>query len=215
MAKLYDNINSKFTDGLKGYLSSHGVTRADFCVGYFNLRGWNMIFNEIENLAGAYVDENGDHKLRTCRLLVGMQQAKEELVKMLYSSDDPLPDSDFVRKQKVKMAIAFRKQLQIGIPTAKDEFVLRQLSTSLAKDKDLIAAGHSLFDDYENKKFRKDSFYKSTGRNATYYEYYPKKSKVIIDKIDSIIANLFSLSEEELDLIINYDIKYHMGDELN
>ena len=53
MAKLYDNINSKFTDGLKGYLSSHGVTRADFCVGYFNLRGWDMIFNEIENLAGA------------------------------------------------------------------------------------------------------------------------------------------------------------------
>lgn len=40
MAQIYDNINQKFVDGLRGIIGNIGVTRADFCVGYFNLRGW-------------------------------------------------------------------------------------------------------------------------------------------------------------------------------
>ena len=42
MAQIYDNIDVKFTDGLQGIISSLGVKRVDFCVGYFNLRGWNL-----------------------------------------------------------------------------------------------------------------------------------------------------------------------------
>ena len=48
-----------------------------------------------------------------------------------------------------------------------------------------------------------------------YYEYYPKRSKNYIDQIDQNIARHYSLTDEELDFIINYDIKYRMGDELN
>ncbi len=38
-----------------------------------------------------------------------------------------------------------------------------------------------------------------------------KKSKSIIDRIDSIFAKHYGLIEEELDDIVNYDIKYRMG----
>ena len=37
------------------------------------------------------------------------------------------------------------------------------------------------------------------------------KSKHIIDQIDTILAQHYGFSEEELDFIINYDIKYRMG----
>ena len=40
-------------------------------------------------------------------------------------------------------------------------------------------------------------------------------SKSIIDAIDNILAQYYNFTEEELDFIINYDIKYRMGDELN
>ena len=40
------------------------------------------------------------------------------------------------------------------------------------------------------------------------------KSKPIIDEIDKVLAKHYGFTEEELDFIINYDIKYRMGDEL-
>lgn len=40
-------------------------------------------------------------------------------------------------------------------------------------------------------------------------------SKLIIDEIDKVLAKHYGFTEEELDFIINYDIKYRMGDELN
>jgi hypothetical protein len=46
-------------------------------------------------------------------------------------------------------------------------------------------------------------------------QFFPKKSKPIIDEIDKILAVHYGFTEEELDFIINYDIKYRMGDELN
>jgi hypothetical protein len=39
----------------------------------------------------------------------------------------------------------------------------------------------------------------------------PKKAKPIIDKIDRVLAQHYGFTEEELDLIINYDIKYRIG----
>lgn len=40
-------------------------------------------------------------------------------------------------------------------------------------------------------------------------------SKPIIDEIDKVLAVHYGFTDEELDFIINYDIKYRMGDELN
>ena len=39
----------------------------------------------------------------------------------------------------------------------------------------------------------------------------PKKSKPLIDQIDTLLAKHYGFTEEELDFIINYDIKYRMG----
>ena len=41
----------------------------------------------------------------------------------------------------------------------------------------------------------------------------PKYSKLIIDKIEFVLAQYYGFTEEELDFIINYDIKYRMGRE--
>jgi hypothetical protein len=46
------------------------------------------------------------------------------------------------------------------------------------------------------------------------YEYKVNKSKPILDEIDTLLAGHYGLSAEELDFIINYDIKYRMGSEL-
>jgi len=65
----------------------------------------------------------------------------------------------------------------------------------------------ALENDLENKK-------KFVGTVQTDYEYYHKKSKHIIDEIDKVLAKHYGFTEEELDFIINYDIKYRMGKEL-
>ncbi len=39
----------------------------------------------------------------------------------------------------------------------------------------------------------------------------PKLSKSIIDEIDRVLAKHYGFTDEELDFIINYDIKYRMG----
>ena len=88
------------------------------------------------------------------------------------------------------------------------EQISEQISAELCRlDKQLMI-------DYEKYKNRKESSYKSTGK-VVYDEYFPKKSKPIIDEIDKILAVHYGFTEEELDFIINYDIKYRMGDELN
>ncbi len=40
MARIYDNINEQLIKGLQNIISAQGVKRVDFCVGFFNLRGW-------------------------------------------------------------------------------------------------------------------------------------------------------------------------------
>ena len=42
-------------------------------------------------------------------------------------------------------------------------------------------------------------------------QFKPRESKPIIDKIDRILAQHYGFADEELDFIINYDIKYRMG----
>ena len=90
-----------------------------------------------------------------------------------------------------------------------------KIPASIVEDKQLIIEGKKLFKDYEKKKYTKSTHYKTTGNDVIYDEYYPKKSKLIIDDIDKLLKKHYGFTEEELDFIINYDIKYRMGDELN
>ena len=68
--------------------------------------------------------------------------------------------------------------------------------------------------DMLSKSKRRVYNYQTSGR-VEYDEFYMKLSKPIIDEIDKVLAKHYGLTEEELDFIINYDIKYRMGDELN
>ncbi len=62
----------------------------------------------------------------------------------------------------------------------------------------------ALAEDLENKKV-------FVGTKQTEYEYYHRLSKPIIDEIDRVLAKHYGFTDEELDFIINYDIKYRMG----
>ena len=135
MARIYDNIDIKFTDGLRGIIENTGVKRVDFCVGYFNLRGWNLILEQVDKLPGNYVYEDDKRKMRYCRLLIGMHRPDEDLIRSLYSHQEALPDSEYVQRCKRQIAEDFRKQLLLGLPSAADERTLRRLSVQLKEGK--------------------------------------------------------------------------------
>ena len=53
---------------------------------------------------------------------------------------------------------------------------------------------------------------KQTGKTET-QSFVIKESKPVIDEIDRVLAEHYGFTDEELDFIINYDIKYRMGRE--
>lgn len=131
MARIYDNIDIKFEEGINQIISSPGVKRVDFCVGYFNLRGWNLVVDQVDRLEGDFVLEGRSNEFRTCRLLVGMHQPPDEIIRQLYSKEQSMIDSEQVQKLKRRIAKDFRHQLLLGVPTQRDELTLRRLATQL------------------------------------------------------------------------------------
>ena len=143
MAKIYDNIETMFTPALQGIISNVGVKRVDFCVGYFNLRGWRVIVNEINNLSGDWLYEkingNEERVFRTCRLLIGMHRPPDELIREMYSTiSSNLIDTEAVKKCKRQIANEFRRQLTVGVPNANDEWALRRLSAQMKEEKVIV-----------------------------------------------------------------------------
>ena len=89
-----------------------------------------------------------------------------------------------------------------------------KLNVNMDLQQKLVHLNNILTTDVKEKSKRRVYNYKATGR-VEYDEFYMKLSKPIIDEIDKILAVHYGFTEEELDFIINYDIKYRMGDELN
>ena len=79
MPTIYDNIENQFLRGLSNSLEV--ATRADFCVGYFNLRGWKGVAD--------YVDQWQGGEDSCCRLLIGMQRMPLDMVKAGYANSGP------------------------------------------------------------------------------------------------------------------------------
>jgi hypothetical protein len=83
--------------------------------------------------------------------------------------------------------------------------------------KKLECFGRKLQKDYQANSHLISRDYSKKGRFFTMKKqhFFIKKSKPIIDEIDKVLAKHYGFTEEELDFIINYDIKYRMGSELN
>ncbi len=75
MPRIFDNVEADLLPALEQSLLVSA--RADFCVSYFNLRGWKTIDRHIEKWA--------DGAGRQCRLLVGMQQLPQDELRAAFS----------------------------------------------------------------------------------------------------------------------------------
>jgi superfamily II DNA or RNA helicase len=137
MPKIFDNIENQLLEGLTYTLDvSH---KADFCVGYFNLRGWKQLADKVEVWSGGEGHQ--------CRLLVGMQRRPEELLRELLSKKEPeMIDQGTVVQLRKTLAQEFKDQLTIGIPTEADEYGLRKLSAQIKSKKVVVKLflGHAL-----------------------------------------------------------------------
>jgi superfamily II DNA or RNA helicase len=122
MPRIFDNIEHKLLGALQDTLKIS--ERADFCVGYFNLRGWRHIDGLMEQWQG------GEHAC--CRLMIGMQEKPEDELRRAFSlrSDQGIDQATVVRLKK-RVAQDFRAQLLVGAPSNEDEEGLRRLSAQL------------------------------------------------------------------------------------
>ena len=84
----------------------------------------------------------------------------------------------------------------------------------MVEDNELAALGREL-----NKSIKSNAVEKTIntkdGSVIEYAEFFVSESKGIIDKIDRRIAAQFGFSVPESDFIINFDIKYRMGQDGN
>lgn len=127
MPRIFDNIDSHLIDALKSTIDVS--YRSDFCVGYFNLKGWNQISEEIEKFAG------GEGKC--CRLLIGMQSNPHDEYKRkqsLLEKQDRMDGQKAIRL-KQKIAEEFKEQLIIGYPSNQDEETLKTLVRQIKEQK--------------------------------------------------------------------------------
>ncbi|BAZ14537.1 helicase domain-containing protein [Calothrix sp. NIES-4071] len=130
MPRIFDNIDLQLLPTLRDTLKVS--YRADFCVGYFNLRGWRKLDDLIEQYIGG--------ETSCCRLLVGMQGLPSDEVHTAFtlgSGEGRLDNSTIIRFKK-KIAAEFKDQLTIGAPTNEDEAGLRRLSHQLKTKKVVI-----------------------------------------------------------------------------
>src|SRR6218665_4035235 len=123
MPRVFDNIQDELLPALRTTLTTS--KRADFCVGYFNLRGWQS----IDDLIQPWIPEKGQQ----CRVLIGMQRPSHDEVRDLYraASEDGGLDNAQAKRLQPQCAAQLREQITFGIPAGGDEGGLRRLAPQL------------------------------------------------------------------------------------
>ena len=105
-------------------------SRADFCVGYFNLRGWKHIESHIDEWDG---------QTQQCRVLVGMQKLPHEQLREAHSLvGSQTVDTAEAARLKKQLAEEFKEQLVTGLPTNSDEQALKRLAVQLRAKKVVV-----------------------------------------------------------------------------
>ena len=133
MPRIFDNIHLHLANGLQQVM--HDAVACAFCVGYFNLRGWDTLATYVEQLPG------GD-ETRACRLLVGMHRLPEEEMRLLYraSRDTTMLDGAARRALLHRFVQSFKEQIEFGVPSDAAERTLRQIARQLRQRKLYVKA---------------------------------------------------------------------------
>ncbi len=127
MPRIFENIKKQLLPALQETLLV--AERADFSLGYFNLRGWRHLASHVDGWAG------GDGQC--CRLLIGMHiNPTDELLRALRTQEgeDEL-DNQSASLEKRRIAEDFRSQLTVGVPTHQDESALRHPASQIRAKK--------------------------------------------------------------------------------
>ena len=117
MPKIFDNLEQQLLPTLQETLKV--AYRADFCIGYFRLSGWQNLDTYINNWSGG--------EGNCCRLLIGMTTSETRPI-----------DNQTAIQLKRKLAAEFREQLAQTIPTNQQEATLRRLAQQLQDKKVII-----------------------------------------------------------------------------
>ena len=126
MPRIFDNIELDLLPTLRATLEV--ADRSDFCVGYFNLRGWKAIDDLVERWPGGAGKQ--------CRLLVGMQRMPGDELRAAFSvtPSETQIDNQTAFRMKKRLAEEFRDQLTFGVPTNADEAGLRSVRCTTAEE---------------------------------------------------------------------------------
>jgi superfamily II DNA or RNA helicase len=127
MPRIFDNIDQSLLPALRDTLALS--ERADYCVGYFNLRGWKQVDGLVDRWPGGHGS--------CCRLLVGMQQMPQEQLRSVFGllRGEEAIDQATAIVLKRKLAQDFRDQLMVGVPTNEDEAGLKRLAAQITAGK--------------------------------------------------------------------------------
>lgn len=99
MPRIFDNIGQSLLPALQETLRV--AEHADFCAGYFHLRGWSHLADPVDTLSEG----------NSCRLLIGMQVSlSDELLRAIHSPDgEAALDNQTALREKCRSAEEFRQ----------------------------------------------------------------------------------------------------------
>jgi hypothetical protein len=117
---IYDNISG---DNLAAAIKStlKGAKGADFCIGYFNPRGWDLPLESVDALPGGQTDERfeDDTSYKAC-VLMGMQKRPQEDLEDYYA----------LRKKEISNEKAVKPKLETRFQNRWDD----QYSVDITND---------------------------------------------------------------------------------
>ncbi|MBD5275477.1 MAG: SAM-dependent methyltransferase [Bacteroides sp.] len=198
----FDNIPAKISNKVEENLIEKYFKNSEEISKYINKKGEYIYytrairnFRPFFDFIPCHKNPDGSDKIPTeTKSIVLVKSMKRFLLSLLNSNLTFLLFSWFTDVRNINPGLI--NKLRVPIVSSSEE--LKSLSVILMED---------------YKRNRETRYNKSNRCVESYY--FPVKSKLIIDEIDKVLARHYGFTDEELDFIINYDIKYRMGDELN